>query len=187
MGAVSVHAVARQTQRERALIAVAGGGSDVRAADKVVALLDAVRALRAADIPHALIGGVAVSVHSAVPRATDDIDFAIPSDRNRDEVVAMMLAAGFTLRGRFDHSLNFRHGSGEPVQFALDPRFDPMIARAGCFELDGERVVIVSLDDLIALKSMAAADPRRRPSKRLRDEADIALLRGDRPDPDEGW
>jgi hypothetical protein len=33
----------------------------------------------------------------------------------------------------------------------------------------------------------AAADPARRPSKALRDQADIALLRGDVPDPDEGW
>ena len=33
----------------------------------------------------------------------------------------------------------------------------------------------------------AAANPARRRSKALRDQADVALLRGDVPDPDEGW
>ncbi len=33
----------------------------------------------------------------------------------------------------------------------------------------------------------AASDPARRPSKALRDRADVELLRGDVPDPDEGW
>ncbi len=41
--------------------------------------------------------------------------------------------------------------------------------------------------NLIAMKERAAADPARRRSKALRDQADIALLRGDVPDPDEGW
>lgn len=41
--------------------------------------------------------------------------------------------------------------------------------------------------DLITMKERAAADPARRPSKALRDRADNALLRGDVPDPDEGW
>jgi hypothetical protein len=40
---------------------------------------------------------------------------------------------------------------------------------------------------LIAMKERAAADPARRPSKALRDRADVALLRGDVPEPDEGW
>jgi hypothetical protein len=33
----------------------------------------------------------------------------------------------------------------------------------------------------------AAADPLRPKSKALRDQADIELLLGDLPDPDEGW
>jgi len=37
------------------------------------------------------------------------------------------------------------------------------------------------------MNERAAADPERRSSKRLRDPADIALLKGDVPDPDEGW
>lgn len=37
------------------------------------------------------------------------------------------------------------------------------------------------------MKRRAAADPTLRRSKALRDEADIALLEGDVPEPDEGW
>jgi hypothetical protein len=37
------------------------------------------------------------------------------------------------------------------------------------------------------MKERAAADPARRRSKALRDRADVALLSGDVPDPDEGW
>jgi hypothetical protein len=46
---------------------------------------------------------------------------------------------------------------------------------------------VVTTEDLIAMKERAANDPARRRSKALRDLADAALLRGDVPDPEEGW
>jgi hypothetical protein len=46
---------------------------------------------------------------------------------------------------------------------------------------------VVRKDDLITMKKRAAADPARRKSKRLRDQADIELLLGDVPGLDEGW
>jgi len=48
-------------------------------------------------------------------------------------------------------------------------------------------IPVVTTADLIAMKERAAGDPARRPSKALRDRADVALLRGDVGDPDEGW
>ncbi|MDX2167369.1 MAG: hypothetical protein SF182_09910 [Deltaproteobacteria bacterium] len=48
-------------------------------------------------------------------------------------------------------------------------------------------VRIVRKDDLIEMKRQAAADPTRPRSTSLRDQADIALLSGDTPDPDKGW
>jgi hypothetical protein len=48
-------------------------------------------------------------------------------------------------------------------------------------------VPVLTTADLNAMKERAAADPARRRSKALRDAADVALLRGDVPDPDEGW
>lgn len=156
-------------------------------AGKVAALIDAVRALDGIAVGHALIGGVAVGIHSQTPRATLDVDLAFPSRTDRQRVIDGLTRAGFRLVGEFPHSLNFRHSSGEPVQLASDPAFDAMIERAERFEVSGVSVAIVRRDDLIAMKERAAADPARRQSKRLRDQADVALLRGDVPDPDEGW
>jgi len=51
----------------------------------------------------------------------------------------------------------------------------------------GAGMVETRKSDLIAMKERAAADPARRRSKALRDRADVELLRGDVPDPDEGW
>jgi hypothetical protein len=48
-------------------------------------------------------------------------------------------------------------------------------------------VRVVTKSDLIAMKRRAAADPAQRRSKSLRDQADIALLEGDVPGPEEGW
>jgi predicted nucleotidyltransferase len=62
-----------------------------------------------------------------------------------------------------------------------------MILRAESFDTGGTRVRIVRKEDLIAMKERAAADPSRRKSKRLRDQADLELLRGEPDDPEEGW
>lgn len=156
-------------------------------ADKVEALRDAIRVLDAEGVAYALIGGVAVGIRSAVPRATLDTDLAIDSGASRDRLVQALVDAGFVLRGIFAHSVNFRHASGEPLQVVFDPQFDAMIARAEPIAFGDLVVRIVTTGDLITMKERAAADPARRRSKALRDAADVALLRGDVPDPDEGW
>lgn len=94
---------------------------------------------------------------------------------------------GFTACGRHEHSLSFLHAGGDPVQLALDQGFDEPIARAEVIRLGTTSIRIVRRDDLIRLKQRAAADSRRRRSKALRDQADVELLRGDLPGPDEGW
>jgi hypothetical protein len=73
------------------------------------------------------------------------------------------------------------------VQIVIDPEFDAIIDRAEPLESTDLRIRVVTTADLIAMKQRAAADPARRRSKALRDQADIELLRGDIPDPDEGW
>jgi hypothetical protein len=155
--------------------------------DKLAALIDTARALEAAGVRYALIGGLAVGVHSAVPRATVDVDVAAHLGRGRDVAVSALEQAGFKKTGEFEHSVNFRHATDEPVQLAFDPDFDVMIERAESFNVGGTSIAIVRKQDLIAMKQRAAADPARRKSKRLRDQADIALLLGDVPEPDEGW
>jgi hypothetical protein len=156
-------------------------------AEKLPAVVDTARALDAASVPYALIGGVAVGIQSGTPRATLDVDVAALHSGGRGRVVAALEGAGFEKTGEFLHSVNFRHPSGEPVQVAFDPGFDAMILRAERFDAGGVSVRIVLREDLIAMKERAAADPLRRKSKRLRDQADIELLRGDVPSANEGW
>ncbi|MBK9384835.1 MAG: hypothetical protein IPN34_08480 [Planctomycetes bacterium] len=155
--------------------------------DKLAALIDTARALEAGGVPYALIGGLAVGIHAGVPRATIDVDVAADLGGGRGRAIQALERASFAKTGEFEHSVNFRHASGEPVQLAFDPEFDPMIARAERLDLAGTSIAIVRKEDLITMKRRAAADPTRRKSKRLRDEADVELLLGDVPDPDEGW
>ena len=155
--------------------------------DKLAALADVVTALDRAGVAHAVVGGVAVGLRSGIARATIDTDVAVPSTAERQLVVEALTGAGLRLTGTFAHSLNLRHSSGEPVQIVFDAEFDPMIERAEPLEVGGLRIRVVTTADLIAMKERAAADPGRRRSKALRDRADVAVLRGDVPDPDEGW
>lgn len=178
--------IARATRRERLLIA-AFEGRIVEAGDQVEAMIDTAHALRAAGLSFALIGGIAVGIRSGVPRATDNINIAVATSAERSEVTLALDSAGFLLRGEFDHSLNYRHPNGEPVQIASDPVFDPMIERAESLKIGDEEIPVVSTEDLIEMKQRASQSPERRRSKALRDQADVELLRGDVPDPDEGW
>jgi hypothetical protein len=155
--------------------------------DKLGALRAAVSTLESAGASYALIGGLAVGVRSGIPRATLDIDFAVSTKTDLEGLVARLATAGFTLVGRFAHSINFKHSSGEPLQLAFDPAFDTVVERAEALSLGELTLFVVTKEDLIAMKRRAAADPARRRSKALRDQADIALLEGDTPDPDEGW
>lgn len=185
----SLKAAARASAREWLLREPASGydpaGSSVP--DKLAAIRAAVGAFERCSTSYALIGGLAVGVHTGVPRATLDVDFAIPTQADRDLLERTLSACGFSLVGRFAHSVHFRHESGEPVQLAFDPMFDAMVARAESLDLGELSLRVVGKADLIAMKRRACADPNRRRSKALRDQADLALLEGDVPDPNEGW
>ncbi len=155
--------------------------------DKLAAIAAAEAVFSEQGVPYALIGGLAVGIRSGVPRATLDVDFAIRTDTDLEQLTRRFQARGFQLVGEFAHSVNFKHESGEPVQLAFDEQFDAMVARAELMTMDDVALRVVTKEDLIAMKRRAAADPARRRSKALRDQADIALLEGDVPDPDEGW
>ncbi|MGH2772118.1 MAG: nucleotidyl transferase AbiEii/AbiGii toxin family protein [Actinomycetota bacterium] len=155
--------------------------------DQLSAIVDTARALQSAAIPFALIGGIAVGIRSGVPRATDDVDIAVATTASRALVTEVLENGGLALRREFEHSLNFRHSNSEPVQIAFDPDFDAMIERSKPIYVQGLEVPVVLIEDLIEMKQRAAQAPGRRRSKALRDRADVELLKGDAPDPDEGW
>jgi hypothetical protein len=181
--------ISRLSARERRLISYRRAREPIMQPepDKLAVLIDTARAFDSAGVRYALIGGLAVGIHAAVPRATVDVDVAAHLGTGRAAALKALERAGFKKTGEFEHSVNFRHATGEPVHLAFDPEFDAMIERAESIEVAETAIAIVRKEDLIAMKQRAAADPSCRKSKRLRDEADIELLLGDVPDADEGW
>ena len=189
MAISQLRAAAAATTREHVLI-LRHRGYPVQMADlpdKLGAISAAAAVFKQNHVAFALIGGLAVGVRTGVPRATLDVDFAIPTTVDRAWLVDRLVQQGFRWKGSFAHSVNLEHDSGEPVQLAFDPEFDPMIARAEVVGFGDVEISVVTKEDLITMKRRAAADPGRRRSKALRDQADLALLEGDVPGPDEGW
>jgi hypothetical protein len=187
MDATALETISRISARDRLLIASSREATMDGSPDKVATLANIVRALDRLGATYAVVGGIAVGIRSGVPQATIDTDVAVRSTVDRNRVIDTFTKAGLRHTGTSSHSIKFRHSSGEPVQIVFDPDFDAMIDRAEPPNLGGIRAPVVTTADLIAMKERAAADPARRRSKALRDRADIALLRGDIPDPDEGW
>ena len=138
-------------------------------------------------VPYALIGGVAVQVHTEEPRSTLDIDLAVP--RYADVPREALLEAGFEHTGRHDHSDNWRAPGPGPlklrtaIQFsAEDIGIADAVAHAGIVELEGGiHLRVAAVADLIALKLVAAEEPKRRPSKREHDVADVLALLEEHP------
>ena len=138
-------------------------------------------------VPYALIGGVAVQLHTVEPRSTLDIDFAVPCF---DDVPrGALLAAGFEHTGRHAHSDNWRAPGDGPlatriaVQFsAEDVGIAEAVAHAQSLVLgEGLRLRVATAKDLIVLKLAAAAEPQRRASKREHDLADVLALLVEHP------
>lgn len=183
-----VRLVSELTCRDQRAIASARGElTVVEPSSQETALLDASHLLAAGAVPHALIGGFAVSVRTGWARATRDVNFAVHSAASRERLVATFVSAGYRHDGTFEHSMHFTHPNGAPVQLTSDPIFDQPIDRAELLSIGRSHVPVVRRDDLIALKERSAADPRRRKSRAMQDRTDVEMLRGDVPDPDEGW
>ncbi len=140
--------------------------------------------LERAGVPHALIGGVAVQLHTVEPRSTLDIDVAVP--RFDDVPREALLAAGFEHTA---HSDNWRAPGDGPlatrvaVQFsAEDVGIAEAVARAKSMVLaDGLLLRVATAEDLITLKLAAAGEPQRRASKREHDLADVLALLEEHP------
>lgn len=139
-------------------------------------------------VPYALIGGVAVQLHTQEPRSTLDIDLAVPTYAHVPH--AALLEAGFDHTGRHDHSDNWRApGPGSlkqrtAVQFsAEDEGIADAVEHASIVDLDGGvRLRVATVADLVVLKLAAAAEPKRRASKREHDVADVLALLEEHPD-----
>jgi hypothetical protein len=138
------------------------------------ALLALVRIFTEAQVPYAIIRGVALQVHQAEPRTTLDIDVAVAASGQIPRT--QLEAESFTWTGGFSHSKNWRGPEGTPVQFTDDPALAEAITRAEEIELESIRLRVISHVDLLHEKLRSASDPTRRRSKRLQYLADAQAL-----------
>jgi hypothetical protein len=132
-----------------------------------------VEALAAAGIRYCVIGGQGVNAY-VEPVVSLDLDLAVASDDL--EKAEARLAADFQVKC-FPHSVNVSAaGSDLRVQLQTDPRYSAFVADATQREILGLRLPVATVDAVMQGKVWAAQDPGRRPSKRLKDLADIARL-----------
>ena len=154
--------------------------------DKESAILAIAHIFGEYGIPYAIMGGVAVQIHTSEPRTTLDLDIAL---RNQDDVpVDALRAAGFLHEGTFRFSDNWRAPGDAPikqrtaVQFSADDLTAQAVDGAGVVTLGGVEISVVSPRDLVRLKIAAAKEPRRRHSKRISDYGDIVRLLEEHPE-----
>ena len=148
-------------------------------------LIEIHEALLAAEIEHALIGGLALAAHGAA-RATVDLDWLAASER-ADEVDRIARDRGYECLHRSPNVANY--ASRDPARGRIDFLFArqahgrAMLARATPRTILGRAIRVVDASDLIGLKVQASSnDPRRRHADladiaRLLDSAEVDLAR----------
>ncbi len=124
--------------------------------------------------PYCLIGGLAVNCY-VEPVYTLDADLVM--------IAASLPALSADLREKgfkteeHAHSVNATApGSDLRIQFTTDQRYQAFVARSVEAKVLGIQVRVASLADVTQGKLWAYSDPRRRLSKRKKDELDLIRL-----------
>jgi hypothetical protein len=121
-----------------------------------------------------LIGGLAVNAY-VEPVYTLDADLVVIAS-GLPGLAENLRAQGFTIE-EHEHSLNARGpGSDLRIQFTTDTRYQTFPARSVEAVVLGIPVRVACLKDVTQGKLWAYGDPRRRLSKRKKDELDLIRL-----------
>lgn len=139
--------------------------------DDVMRLVDC---LERADVPWCCIGGVAVNHWAEQQMVTRDVDLVIALDAV-DRVVHLLEAAGFTSE-RFTWSVNLKGRSAVSIQLSTEDFYRDFPTRAVPADVHGILLRVASLEDTLAGKMKAWAEPSRRQSKQAKDFTDIVRL-----------
>ena len=124
--------------------------------------------------PYCLIGGLAVNCY-VEPVYTLDADLVVIAS-GLSKLSEHLQKQGFKTEVHA-HSLNaMAPGSQLRIQFTTDERYQAFLARSVEAEVLGIRVRIACLEDVTRGKLWAYSDPRRRLSKRKKDELDLIRL-----------
>jgi hypothetical protein len=124
--------------------------------------------------PYCLIGGLAVNCY-VEPVYTLDADI-VAAASNLASLAVRLQSDGYKIDPQ-PHSLNATLRESElRIQFTTDARYQEFLPRAVEAEVLGARVKIACLEDIVRGKLWAYADPKRRLSKRKKDELDLIRL-----------
>lgn len=124
--------------------------------------------------PYCLIGGLAVNTY-VEPVYTLDADLVAIASSLAD-LSGRLQEQGFQIE-KHPHSLNaLTPGSDLRIQFTTDARYQAFLQRTVEAEVLGVRVRVACLEDVTRGKLWAYSDPRRRLSKRKKDELDLIRL-----------
>jgi hypothetical protein len=124
--------------------------------------------------PYCLIGGLAVNCY-VEPVYTLDADLVVIAS-NLARLAAHLRDQGFEVE-EHPHSVNaLAPGSKLRIQFTTDDRYQAFVARSVEADVLGVRVKVACLEDVTRGKLWAYGDPRRRLSKRKKDELDLIRL-----------
>lgn len=124
--------------------------------------------------PYCLIGGLAVNCY-VEPVYTLDADMVVIAS-SLPKLSAHLQELGLEIEAH-TYSVNARPpGSELRIQFSTDERYQEFPARSIQADVLGIRAQVACLEDVTRGKLWAFSDPRRRLSKRKKDELDLIRL-----------
>src|SRR5947208_854928 len=121
-----------------------------------------------------LVGGLAVNCYVA-PVFTTDADVVVASSQ-LSTIQAELIAHGFEVK-EHEHSVKAQmKGSDLRIQFTVDQRYQNFLTDTEMMKVLGELVPVASLQNIVQGKVWAWSDPKRRLSKRKKDELDLIRI-----------
>ena len=121
-----------------------------------------------------LVDGLAVNCY-VEPVFTVDADIVVTS-ADLGSIQAQLIARGFEVT-EYEHSVNAQRRDSElRIQLTLDARYQKFLVDASTHLVLGERVPVASIENLVRGKVWAWGDPKRRLSKRKKDELDLIRI-----------
>jgi hypothetical protein len=124
--------------------------------------------------PYCLIGGLAVNCY-VEPVYTLDAGIVVIASR-LPQLSEHLREQGFKTQKHAPSVNALAPGSDLRIQFTTDERYQEFLARSIEAEVLGVRARIACLEDVTRGKLWAYSDPRRRLSKRKKDELDLIRL-----------
>jgi predicted nucleotidyltransferase len=133
-----------------------------------------VAALEEREISWCMIGGLAVNHWAEEPMATADVDIVIVADKI-EEAAETLKNLGFS-ENRFPYSINFKGDSKVSIQISTEEMYLHFPKNSVPANVHGILMRVASLEDTLAGKLAAYREPKRRPTKKLKDILDIGRL-----------